>query len=119
MAVAESTHKVKDHFENRDPAVRATYDAVLTAAKKLGPVAEEAKKTSIHLVRSTAFAGVATRKSALLLTLKSAVDIESDRVVKHEKASANRWHLDIRLTKPGDVDRELAGWLRKAYDLAE
>jgi hypothetical protein len=57
-------HSVKEHFENRAPEVKATYAAILKAAKTLGPVQEEAKKTSIHLVRKNAFAGVATRKSA-------------------------------------------------------
>ena len=118
MAASATIHKVKEHFDNRDPAVKATYDAIVAAARKLGPVVEEAKKTSIHLVRKTAFAGVATRKSALLLTLKSAADIESSRVVKREQTSANRWHVEVRLTKPSEVDRELSGWLKKAYELA-
>jgi hypothetical protein len=50
-------HTIKEHFENRAPEVKATYAAILEAAKKLGTVKEEAKKTSIHLVRS-AFAGI-------------------------------------------------------------
>ena len=113
-----ATHAVKDHFENRAPAVKATFAAILAAAKKLGPVVLEAKKTSIHLVRKTAFAGVATRKTALVLTLKSESDIASERIAKREKVSANRWHLEIRLDAPAQVDRELVGWMKKAYELA-
>lgn len=113
-----ATHTVREHFDSRDPAVLATYAKILAAARKLGPVREEAKKTSIHLVRKTAFAGVATRKTALILTLKSESDLKSERVTKHEKASAHRWHLEVRLEAPGEVDRELVGWLKKAYDLA-
>ena len=79
---------------------------------------EEPKKTSIHLVARTAFAGVATRRSALILTLKSAKDIRSPRIEKREQASANRWHLEIRLAKPADVDRLLTTWLSAAYALA-
>ena len=109
---------VKEHFENRAPEVKATYAAILTAAKKFGPVKEEAKKTSIHLVRKSAFAGVATRKSALILTLKSDTDIKSTRIAKREQASAHRWHLETRLEAPGQVDREISDWLRKAYELA-
>jgi hypothetical protein len=66
----------------------------------------------------TAFAGVATRRSALILTLKSTKDIRSPRIEKREQVSAHRWHLDIRLTKPSDVDRQLAMWLSQAYELA-
>ena len=113
-----STFLVTDHLSGREPVVMSIYDALLNAARKLGPVKEEAKKTSIHLVRSSAFAGVATRKSSLLLTLKSASDIKSPRVTKHEKVSASRWHLEIRLESPRDVDAELKAWLRDAYNIS-
>jgi hypothetical protein len=111
-------HTVKEHFENRAPEVKATYAAILKAAKQFGPVKEEAKKTSIHLVRKSAFAGVATRKAALILTLKSDSDITSKRIAKREQASAHRWHLEIKLDSPEQVDREIANWMKKAYELA-
>jgi Domain of unknown function (DUF5655) len=110
--------RIESHFAKSDPAVRATYQRLLEAARALGPVAEDAKKTSIHLVRETAFAGVATRRSSLILTLKSARDIRSPRIEKREQASAHRWHVEIRLEKPADVDRQLTAWLNAAYDLA-
>ena len=111
-------HTIKEHFENRAPEVKATYAAILNAAKKLGPVKEEAKKTSIHLVRKSAFAGVATRKTALILTLKSDADVVNKRIKKREQASANRWHLEIKLEVPAQVDEEVLGWLKNAYSLA-
>jgi hypothetical protein len=111
-------HSVKEHFENRAPEVKATYDAILSAAKRIGPVKEEAKKTSIHLVRKSAFAGVATRKSALILTLKSDSDVANKRVGKRERVSANRWYFEVKLEAPEQVDRELLGWLKRAYELA-
>jgi uncharacterized protein DUF5655/uncharacterized protein DUF1905 len=108
---------VSEHFAGRDPKVRRIYDRVVAAAKKFGPVREEPKKTSIHLARKTAFAGVATRKDALILTIKSDRDLKNKRVTKHERTSANRWYLEVRLTEPSDVDAELKGWLREAYRL--
>ena len=111
-------HTVREHFENRAPEVKATYDAILKAAKRIGPVKEEAKKTSIHLVRKSAFAGVATRKSALILTLKSDSDVANKRVGKRERVSANRWYFEVKLEAPEQVDRELLGWLKRPYELA-
>jgi hypothetical protein len=111
-------HTLNEHFENRAPEVKATYQAILKAAQKFGPVKEEAKKTSIHLVRKSAFAGVATRKTALILTLKSDSDIASKRIAKREQASAHRWHLEVKLETPAQVDREILTWLKKAYELA-
>jgi hypothetical protein len=109
---------IATHFAGKDPTVHAIYQRLLDVARTLGPVTEEAKKTSIHLVRDTAFAGIATRRSSLILTLKSATDIRSPRIEKREQASANRWHLEVRLEKPDQIDRQLAGWLKAAYELA-
>jgi hypothetical protein len=111
-------HSVREHFENREPSVRRTYDAIVRSARKLGPVKEDPKKTSIHLVRKTAFAGIATRKTALILTLKSDSDIANQRIARREQASAKRWHLEIKLDAPEQVDKEVVAWLKKAYELA-
>jgi hypothetical protein len=110
--------KVDAHFTKSAPEVLATYQRLLETARDFGPVVEEPKKTSIHLVSHTAFAGVATRRTSLLLTLKSLTDIRSPRVRKREQTSAHRWHIDIPLTRPSDVDAQLTAWLRVAYQLA-
>ena len=113
-----STPTVASYFTKSAPPVRATYDAVLAAARSLGPVREEAKKTSIHLVRSSAFAGVVARSNGLVLTLKAAKKVNSSRVRRAEQTSLNRWHLEIPLATANDVDAELRAWLQQAYELA-
>jgi len=118
MAMPSTSHTVQEHFYKCSPAVMATYARILEVAGDLGPFQQEAKKTSIHLVRKSAFAGIATRKTALILTLKSASDLTSNRIAKREQASANRWHLEVRLETPDQVDRELVSWLKSAYELA-
>jgi hypothetical protein len=100
------------------PAQRAIYEQLLSAARSIGPFREDPKKTSIHLIRKSAFAGVATRKDALLVTIKAGADIRSRRIVKHQHASAKRWYLDVRLEHPEDVDHELKSWLATAMALA-
>lgn len=115
---AMATPTVAQHFQGRTPAVKATYDAILKVAKKLGPFTEDPKKTSIHLNRKSAFAGVATRKEALILTVKSAKELDGPRVVKSEQVSASRWHVEVRLEAPGDVDAKVRGWLAAAYELS-
>ena len=119
MPKPNTKHTIAEHFDGREPSVKATYAKILAAARKIGPFHEEPKKTSIHLARTTAFAGVATRKTALILTLKSETDIASRRIARRERASAYRWHLQIRLEGPDEVDRELSSWLRAAYVLAK
>jgi hypothetical protein len=48
--MAESS--ISQHFENKDPAVKAIYDRILKESRKFGAVTEEPKKTSIHLVNN-------------------------------------------------------------------
>ena len=109
---------VNVHFENRDAIVRQIYDRLLKSARSFGPVVEDPKKTSIHLVNRTAFAGIATRKSAIVLTIKADSDISSPRIHKSEQTSARRFHHEVKLNSPADVDAELVGWLKHAYALS-
>lgn len=109
---------VDRHFERRGPAVRATYDRLLAAVRSFGPVGEDPKATSIHLVHGTAFAGIATRKDSLILTIRSATDIHSPRVLRRRQVSTRRWHIEVRLADPAQVDAELSAWLHSAFDLS-
>jgi hypothetical protein len=98
--------------------VKAIYDRVLTETRKFGTVIEEPKKTSIHLVNMSAFAGVATRKNALILTIQSAAPIRDKRITKTEKVSVNRFHQEVKLTSLKEVDPLLIGWLLESYALS-
>jgi len=99
------------------PAALRLYRELLTALKPIGPFREEVKKTSIHLVRNSAFAGVHPRKEYLMLTVKAEKPLRSPRVAKAERVSKSRWHLDIKLAAAEEIDAELLGWLRAAYEL--
>lgn len=118
MAAPTDGFTIKAHFEGKDAAVRQIYDRVLKSAQKFGAVGEDPKKTSIHLVNRTAFAGVATRKSAIILTVKSDRKLSSPRMHKSEQTSASRFHHEVRLTSPAEVDSELVKWLKDAYALS-
>lgn len=109
---------VEQHFDGKQPVVREIYDKLLAASKEFGYVAEDPKKTSIHLVCNTAFAGVQTQVSSLVLTLKSTNDIDSPRIRNRQKASANRWYCYLKISSPDEVDDELLGWLKDSYELS-
>jgi Domain of unknown function (DUF5655) len=75
------------------------------------------KKTSIHLTRSVGFAGVHPRKSYLYLNIRTDYPIASPRIAKSEQVSKNRFHNELKLTSPDEIDAELLGWLKDAYAL--
>jgi len=109
---------VQAHFAGRDGAVRKIYEHLLKNSRKFGSVVEDPKKTSIHLVNKTAFAGVVTRNRAIILTIKSDRKLSSPRIHKSEQTSASRFHHEVRLTSPADVDAELTSWLKAAFELS-
>jgi hypothetical protein len=110
---------VDQHFEGKSSELRSLYDHLVALTEKFGPVEQDPKKTSIHLNRTTAFAGVAVRKELIVLTIKSDRPIRSPRIFKSEQTSASRFHHEIKLVKLKDLDAELRGWLQAAYDLSE
>jgi hypothetical protein len=115
--MAETTSTTDALFTGTQEAVQSTYQALLQALHSFGPFQEEPKKTSIHLVRNVGFAGVHPRKSALLLTIRTEQPIQSSRITKTEQVSKHRYHNDMKLTSPGEVNAELIGWLKAAYAL--
>ena len=109
---------ISQHFENKDPVVKSIYDRLLKAMHAFGAVIEEPKKTSIHLVNKSAFAGVSTRRKALIINIKSSSPIKHARIKKSEQLSASRFHQEVKLTSPEEVDSTLVGWLKEAYALS-
>jgi hypothetical protein len=115
---ATAGFSLSTHFEGKDPIVRKTYDAIVKFARRLGPVQEDPKKTSIHLNNVSAFAGITTRRSHLVLTLKSDRKLSSNRIHKSEQTSASRFHHELKVSSPNEVDAEMEGWLKAAYLLS-
>lgn len=113
------TYSVGDHFVNKDPSVRALYDQLVSLLRTFGPVEEDPKKTSIHLNRKSALAGVETRKNYFLLNVKSDHPIKSPRIEKAEQVSSKRFHHKVQISSLKDFDEELKAWLKEAYALSE
>ena len=112
------TFSLDSHFSGKEPSVRAMYDRLLSSLRKFGKVIEEPKKTSIHLVNVSAFAGVQTRGTYILLNIKADHKIESPRIHKGEQISARRFHHRVKISSLSDIDNELISWLHEAYALS-
>jgi len=105
-------------FARTEPHVRATYDALVAAAEECGPIWVQPSKSSIHIMAKSAIAGVHTRKVALLVTIKSGIELKSPRIRKIERVSRNRFYFDILMDSPAAIDAEVQDWLREAYELS-
>ncbi len=100
-----------------EPETEDLYKILLGELKKFGEVITEKKKTSIHLKSGKGFAGVHPRKNYFILNIVSSTSIKSPRITKTEQVSKNRFHNELKIEKPVDINVELLGWLKTAYDL--
>jgi hypothetical protein len=105
-------------FGRSEPKVREIVDGLIARACEWPGVSVDPKGTCVHLNRRVAFAGLHPRKSALLLNLRTAAPIESPRVRKVERASANRFHNELLVESAAALDDELTGWIAEACSLA-
>jgi hypothetical protein len=112
------TTQTKDAlFVGKNAVVLAIYHRLLEVLHSLGPFQEEPKKTSIHLVQGSGFAGIHPRKSFLYLNLRMNRPLQGKRIAKSEQVSKNRYHNEVKITSPDEVNAELIGWLKEAYAL--
>ncbi len=100
-----------------DPTSSVIYAKLLEVLKQLGSFEVEPKQASLHLTNGRAFLGVHARKAGLLLNIVTSEALTSDRFQRTEQISAHRWHNEIIISAPEEIDQELVAWLAQAYAL--
>lgn len=109
--------EVADHFENKAPSIRATYDKLITELKKIGPITVNPVKHGIMIKAATTFVALKPKRDRLDLEFilnKEIVDFSVHKTVRY---SPRRFAHFVALEKPGDVTRKLIKWLRDSYEL--
>jgi hypothetical protein len=110
---------VDAQYAGAKAGLRAIYDAVLAAVKKFGNDVEVApKKAYVSLRRSKQFAIVQPSTASRVdvgINLKATEP--AGRLEASGSFNAMLSHR-VRVSTPAEVDRELIGWLKKAYDEA-
>lgn len=99
------------------PEARDLYKILLEEVKKFGKVTVEEKKTSIHLKNTKAFAGVHPGKNYFILNIVSESPIRNKKIIKTEHVSKNRYHNEMKIERPADINVQLLGLLKTAHDL--
>jgi hypothetical protein len=107
-----------EHFARSEPNVRATFDALLAAARELGPVSVNPTKSRISLQARMRFAAVERpRRRHLNAHLVLTRPLESPRFTRVEFLAPYYFVHRLRLESPGDIDAELRLWLAEAYQV--
>jgi hypothetical protein len=101
-------------------ALRPIYDAVERAARRLGKDVEVMpRKSQVTFSRAKSFAVVrAASKDRVELAFKLHGAKATPRLVANAKAMASDPSHVVALRAVSDVDAELGGWLRAAYERA-
>jgi Family of unknown function (DUF5990)/Domain of unknown function (DUF5655) len=114
---ADADELISGQYEDR-PQLRPVLDALLAAAPALGPVTVQARKTCVSLVspRRTFAVVQATTKSRVDLGLRLEAVEPAGRLQAAKNVGNGSINVRIALTEPEDIDEEVLGWLRQAYD---
>jgi hypothetical protein len=108
---------LEPHFAGTDPAVRATFDAIVAAVRALGPVEVLAEKSRIALHLRMSFAALMPRRRWLDGHLILARAVASPRFRAVETYSPRNVLHAFRLTAPEEVDAEFRAFLAEAYEV--
>jgi len=104
-------------YAGKKAPLRPIHDAVMAATAKFGEFAVAPKKGYVSLRRKKQFAmvgpGSATRVD-VGLNMKGVA--ATDRLLAEKPGGMCQYK--VKLTSPSEVDAELIGWIRQAYDLA-
>ncbi|MGN7250342.1 MULTISPECIES: DUF5655 domain-containing protein [unclassified Arthrobacter] len=71
--------------------------------------------SSFHVAHGRAFLGIHPRRGGILINIVLTRELESARVHRAERVSANRWHNEVILKNPAEIDAELFIWIREGY----
>jgi hypothetical protein len=110
-------HSIDDHFDGKDPTVRALFDRLLQEARRFGPVNVYAQKTRIVFQTRARFVALTPRQHVLAghLWLKRR---RAHAAIHRIEALLDRDFIhNFRLTDTTDLDAAFCDLLREAYDV--
>jgi hypothetical protein len=110
-------HTIDEHFEGKDANVREVFDALLAAARELGPVHAYAQKTRIVFQTRARFVAVTPRKHHLGGHLWLKRRRPHPLVHRIESLLDRDFVHNFRLTSAEELDDNFRDLLREAYDV--
>jgi hypothetical protein len=106
---------LKKHFEGKDPQVRRTFDALVAALRRNGPLTVVTSKTRITFMVRMRFAGVTPRKRSLPGGMGLMRPGVRHPLLTPGPVYGRIFGYRFRLTHPGQIDRGFRRLLAEAY----
>lgn len=112
-------HDLDHHFAGKSPEIRALFDEVVAAVRKIGPVRIVPEKTRIAFQVRMSFAQVTPKLKWLDGHVVLARRFEHPRFRQVQTISPRNHVHTFRLTSLDDIDAEFRSWLAEAYSVGE
>lgn len=111
-------YNVESHLENATPHALALYRGLLALAAECGEFFEEATKTALMLKTPGIFMAVGLKKKGLNCTIWLPEPLHHRRVRANYLVS-NQYAVHFQIKELEELDKELKGWLCRAYYFLE
>ena len=112
-------YDLEHHFSNKSPQIRALFDDVVAAIRRIGPVRILPEKTRIAFQVRMSFAQVTPKSKWLDGHVVLARRFEHPRFRQIQTISPRNHVHSFRISSPDDIDAELRSWLAEAYSVGE
>jgi hypothetical protein len=109
---------VSAFLDGKGPRARELFDSFVRLVGTIGPFDFAPAKTRVGFMVRVRFAGIqrlSDRGMTAGFWLKRR--IESPRFTKVEHLGRDDWIYTFRVTSPDELDDEVLGWMREAYDV--
>ncbi len=111
------TTTLDEHFQNKEDQRELFNSYIDFVRKNVGDYKIEAVSCCIHLVNTYTFSAVWILKDKIRIDFASPEKIRSNRIIKTEQPSTNRYVNYLDIEKTSDLNEELINWLKQAYFL--
>jgi hypothetical protein len=113
-----TVYPIEKHFKGKEGVARPLYDELKAKIRKdIGAFREESLPCCIHFVSTFTFAGVYALRDKIRIHFGLDYELKDKRIDKYSRMSANRFFYSIDVKDKKEIDKELIGWLKQAYNI--
>lgn len=98
-----------------DPISSGVYGALMDKVNALDGCEVQENASSFHVAHGRAFLGIHPRRGGILVNIVLTRQLDSERIHRAERVSANRWHNEVILKDTAEIDAELLAWIYEGY----
>jgi hypothetical protein len=111
-------YNIEDFFFGKSDDVRKLFNTLIERVLEFGEVQIRAGKWGITGRRLSTFLTVLIKKNHLTVIFISEEPIDEFPVYQNYQHSGNRFSNSIKIESVEEIDEQLLGWLKQAWELA-